>query len=422
MKCKNCGFEVNETDKFCEKCGAKVEQKTRQQGIESSAAANKPKQKMCYKCGKLINEDTVFCPYCHTMVFNKNCPLDNSVKKKVPLYKVPGFWVLVSLLSLLIIGFLLYIGIKMYPSFFNSLSAPTSAVEEEIVYKSNSFEEMTYLYNSAWSQDVYADYAVYDEKNGGRFTVCAYVFDRLVTYEDVEDVVNNAEENNKSSFLKLEEKTGIKVNSDDVKSYFFYDDYIGDDENEWYYEYYVFTQKDTLFTIMFNNSISGYDTEFDECKEHILKNIKFEKSDYVEPTTEEPTTEEPTTEPPTEKPTDITETMTLLYDDSNISVYYSDTELSSYYSDDEVDVHLFVKNKMNKSIEIQADTVVLDGISYNKVFCSDPISANSRGMIELTVEDCSNTSPSKVGADLRYFNADYSGDTVHISIISQSVK
>lgn len=148
--------------------------------------------------------------------------------------------------------------------------------------------------------------------------------------------------------------------------------------------------------------------------------IVTEEPTTIEPTTEEPTTEKPT-EPPTEKPTDITEPMTLLYDDSEISVYYSDVESSRYY-DDRVELHLFVENKMDKQIEVQADTVILDGISYNKIVCSDPISANSRGMVEVTVDDCNNTSPSTVGADLRYFNIESLRDTVRLNIVSQSVK
>lgn len=139
----------------------------------------------------------------------------------------------------------------------------------------------------------------------------------------------------------------------------------------------------------------------------------------TENTTEKPT--EKPTELPTEKPTDITEPMTLLFSDSEISVYYSDTEFSKYF-DDRVDIHLFIENNMNKSIEVQADTIVLDGISYNDLICSDPISANSRGMIEITVLDCNVKSPKTVGADLRYFNSDFSGDTVNLNIVSQSVK
>lgn len=146
-----------------------------------------------------------------------------------------------------------------------------------------------------------------------------------------------------------------------------------------------------------------------------------------EPTTEEQaTTEQPTTqkatEPTTQKPTDITDPMTLLYEDSEIAIYCSDIESGGYFSLDKVNVHLFVENKMDKSITIQADTVILDGISYNNVICSDPISSNTKGMIEITVMDCDNTSPSTVGADLRYFDTDTYDNEVELKIKSHSIK
>ncbi len=131
--------------------------------------------------------------------------------------------------------------------------------------------------------------------------------------------------------------------------------------------------------------------------------------------------DEDETEPPTEKPTEFEDTLTELYSDSDIAVYYSDTEQYPY-SDDEADVHFYVKNKMGKSITIQADTVILDGRSYNNVVCSDPISAHSEGMIELTVEDCKNFNPSTVGADLIYFDTDTYDNDVTMNIVSKKVK
>ena len=167
------------------------------------------------------------------------------------------------------------------------------------------------------------------------------------------------------------------------------------------------------------NDLSYYEETYTE--NSVTESPTEEITEYTEPITTEPVTTEPvTTEPPTEKPTDITEPMTLLYDDNNISVYYSDTEKS--YRNDKVYVYLFVKNKTDKSITIQADTVILDGISYNDLICSDPISANTSGTIEISVDRCSNTSPLTVGADLRYFNTgNYNGST-NLYIASQSVK
>ena len=49
MKCLNCGVELEADDKFCAKCGFKVE----------SAAV-----KICKECGKKLAEDAKFCSGC----------------------------------------------------------------------------------------------------------------------------------------------------------------------------------------------------------------------------------------------------------------------------------------------------------------------------------------------------------------------
>lgn len=139
--------------------------------------------------------------------------------------------------------------------------------------------------------------------------------------------------------------------------------------------------------------------------------------------TEKPTEKE--TEPPAEEetkaPTEFIDTLTELYSDNDITVYFSDVKKYSY-SEDIAEVHFYVQNKTDESITFQANTVILDGRSYNKIICSDPVSANSAGMIELSVEDCENYDPSTVGADLIYFDSITYDNTVKLSIASQSVK
>ena len=74
---------------------------------------------------------------------------------------------------------------------------------------------------------------------------------------------------------------------------------------------------------------------------------------------------------------------------------------------------------MDKSITVQADTVILDGRSYNKLVCSAPISAHSEGMIEVSVKDCKNFNPSTVGADLIYFDTDTYDNDVKMNLVSK---
>lgn len=61
MKCKNCGADLLDTDKFCNQCGWKVEEKTR-----------------CPECGETLREGTRFCPKCGRMV-GEGDPSDGTV-------------------------------------------------------------------------------------------------------------------------------------------------------------------------------------------------------------------------------------------------------------------------------------------------------------------------------------------------------
>lgn len=48
MKCKKCGFECKDTDKFCKNCGEKI----------------KSNKKYCFKCGNECNAEALYCPLC----------------------------------------------------------------------------------------------------------------------------------------------------------------------------------------------------------------------------------------------------------------------------------------------------------------------------------------------------------------------
>lgn len=367
---------------------------------------------LCPHCGKETPENQRFCQNC-----GKPLTTEKSSNKKFILIVC-----FLAFLLIIIISAILYISLKDSVKYIDkSISSTTKPTASKTIdYKSETLKEMTYYYNSDWEIENYDSGDVYKYNNGSKFVVEYNTFERKATYDDVKEDVDGIEELNADDELTLiESESNIDFNFNNIETYYFSGNYTDDSENDWYYDYYAFIQGDTIFTMIFNGIIYNYKDDFDESKEYILKHIEFSEPVTEEPTTEEPTTEKPT-EPPTEKPTDITEPMTLLYEDSEISVYYSDID-PRYFGDD-IDLHLFIDNKMNKQITIQADTVILDGISYNKLICSDPISANSRGMIEVTVEDCNNVSPSTVGADLRYFNSDDHKDRVNLKIVSQSVK
>ncbi len=438
MKCKKCGFELDPTDEFCRHCG--------QRTIEDSNMT------VCPHCGEVISKLMVFCPNCHNMGLNKNnfennnskpqinnniikCPncgtennandtycskclswlgqTKNVSQKKTAkhIFKNPVFWAV----SIIVVLFIIFIGVSNY--------------KNNVIYNYASLNELTYKYNAEWLRTEYSDRCEYEDGDDNMMIVSAVAFSsRYADWDDIYDVLEEYED----EFNVVLDLDAYYEPSNELNDIEYHNYKSDEDAGICEYDLYFYIQKNTLYYFVFQNS--SYNKNFDEMKNYIIDNISFDENDFYVYTTApelyddydydyyEDETEEPTTETPTEKPTDITEPMTLLYDDSEISVYYSDTEPGGYFSVDEVNVHLFVENKMNKSITIQADTVILDGITYNDVTCSDPISANTRGMIEITVDDCTNSDPSTVGADLRYFDTNTLDNKVKLNIVSHSVK
>jgi DNA-directed RNA polymerase subunit RPC12/RpoP len=63
--CPSCGSEVERTNTFCNKCGAKI------QVVQTEAppkAANQETEKKCPNCSEKIDDNTVFCSNCGTKV------------------------------------------------------------------------------------------------------------------------------------------------------------------------------------------------------------------------------------------------------------------------------------------------------------------------------------------------------------------
>lgn len=174
-------------------------------------------------------------------------------------------------------------------------------------------------------------------------------------------------------------------------------------------------------------ALKEYKSVVDESFLLIRSSIKFAEIE-TEPETEKPTepeTDPPTpepTEPPTEAPTSITDTLPLIFSSDEFDIYFVSAKPYKY-DDTETLVKFLINNKYNTQMTFQADTIILDGISYSDVIMSDPVSANSLGYIEATIEDCTNSNPSAVGGDLRFFDTIGEGATRgDINIPSTNIK
>lgn len=386
MKCKKCGNEITSSDKYCNNCGTKVE---------------------------------------------------NSITPK-PIYKYPKLWISIIGLAIIIVFFII-----MLVAGYNSKKSMDEAVMEAYKHKSAevvteqptttdshkyaeedtdfTLEDMTFTIPKNWKYEYHKDFDWIGLEGPNGCNVQISVENQKLQ-DSIDDIYKIIDETRNAGITVVNSDESESNIAGEKATSILYAIKLG---SSIMYNYAYVVQKDdytyTLQSLYYEEEAINDHSVFIS---DIINSVKF-KSNKKKSTTKksaEPPTEKTTkkpTETPTEKPTSATDAMTKLYEDSEIAVYYKSIEKSlGRYTN----VNLMFENKMNKSIEIQADTVVLDGITYNNVICSDPISANSKGMIEISVIDCDNTSPSTFGADLRYFDKDTYDNVIRLNIVSHSLK
>lgn len=416
MKCQKCGAEIPAGSKFCNECGAKIEQVA----LFKDSEPESTESYKCGECGKIIPSNSVFCPECHAYQKNKFKPTSDTEKSsdKKPIYRTSHFYI--ALLIALILCAVVVTAISQVSQTKSQETETTISTSSKMASYTLSYVD--YEIPDDWETDEADDgmHNYHYDSAGDLFYVSCSDIDvdeKLFNEELMDSVI----ESNEETYELYSQKSKEIIEIDGHKTLHTTFTYIKDNEDTFCSSYALMIKKQ-LYLITFRNEGLTQSTTFDEYEEKIMNSMTTNSSGYeneTEAPTKKPT--EPETEPPTEKPTEFEDTLTELYSDSDIAIYYSDTEKYPY-SDDEADVHFYVKNKMDKSITIQADTVILDGRSYNQVVCSDPISAHSEGMIEVSIDNCKNFNPSTVGADLRYFDSDNFGSTIKMNLISKKVK
>lgn len=416
MKCPKCGAEIPASSKFCNECGAKIEQVA----LFKDSEPESTESYKCGECGKIIPSNSVFCPECHAYQKNKFKPTSDTEKSsdKKPVYRNSHFYI--ALLIVLILSAVVVTAISQVSQTKSQEAETTISTPSKMVSYTLSYVD--YEIPDDWETDEADDgmHNYHYDSAGDLFYVSCSDIDvdeKLFNEELMDSVIESNEEN----YELYSQKSKEIIEIDGHKTLHTTFTYIKDNEDTFCSSYALMIKKQ-LYLITFRNEGLTQSTTFDEYEEKIMNSMTTNSSGYeneTEAPTKKPT--EPETEPPTEKPTEFEDTLTELYSDDDITVYYSDTEQYPY-SDDEAEVHFYVKNKMGKSITIQADTVILDGRSYNNVVCSDPISAHSEGMIEVSIDNCKNFNPSTVGADLKYFDTDTYDNDVTMNIASKKVK
>lgn len=424
MKCQKCGAEIPAGSKFCNECGAKIEQVALFKDDESKNT----EPCKCESCGNIIPNNSVFCPICHTYQKNKFNPTGDVEKKadKKPIYRTPHFYI--ALLIALILGATVVTAISQcsnQPDFQEPVTtsptqAPTDTLDTDM-FRLYNITPFSIAIPRSWSHTANDDNDCFlDSDNNILFIATSQLDDSQSQINS--NVVDVFIDGFKDSLDEFDEIDRTTTHIDDFFAYRV-EANVKKSENKYHYTMYVWATDHYLCEMIFSSYGNEQSEEFDLFETDIVNSITVDSSKDVRSPKKDSTKKatEPETEPPTEKPTEFKDTLTELYSDSDIAVYYSDTEQAPY-SDEEVDVHFYIKNKMDKSITVQADTVILDGRSYNKLVCSAPISAHSEGMIEVSVKDCKNFNPSTVGADLIYFDTDTYDNDVKMNLVSKKVK
>jgi hypothetical protein len=424
MKCPKCGAEIPAGSKFCNECGTKIEQVALFKDDESKNT----EPCKCESCGNIIPNNSVFCPICHTYQKNKFSPTGEAEKttKKKPIYRTPHFYI--ALLIALILTATAVTAISQcsnQPDIQEPVTTSTNQTSNDTsetdLFEWYDITPFSIDIPKEWTHKAHDGYHYFYDPDGNRLYISSSQ-SNISPSQFTSGYVDSFLDGFANSFDDFEEISRTTTHIDDFLAY----RVIANLElsgDKYYGTMYVWVTKNYLCCMLFTTEGDEQSEEFDFYEDIIVNSIiTYSSKDVRSP--EEDSAEkatEPETEPPTEKPTEFKDTLTELYSDSDIAVYYSDTEQAPY-SDEEVDVHFYIKNKMDKSITVQADTVILDGRSYNKLVCSAPISAHSEGMIEVSVKDCKNFNPSTVGADLIYFDTDTYDNDVKMNLVSKKVK
>lgn len=402
MKCKKCGNELKLADKFCPECGEKIEPKNISE---------------CPICHEPINNGCIICPHCknniHTYNVTPPSPNDSESNKKNIKYTI----ITIACCIAAILGIVLAANSCTDSTIKETDFEPTTATLSSDIYNDSfreyDFDNIIYSVPNSWeyNSDDDIDHFYVDDDSNNMLIISKSSLDDNVD-EEMLDVFVDAFDTQFDNYSGILDEKVVICNSVGRNRRFTF----SVDDVDYYGNFYFFSYKNKIFIFEFISEGYFQCAEFNAYQDEIVDSIAISK--YI--TSTEETTKKPT-EPPTEKPTEITDRMVKLFEDNELTVYYSDVE-EKLYSDDEVLVHLFIENKTNEALKFYADTVILDGISYNDVICADLVSANSKGMIEIDVDDCNNTDPKTVGADLQYQVGDDYFNDVTLNIVSHDVK
>lgn len=333
MKCKNCGYELRETDKFCNECGAKVEKEQVSETIEADCSVNSTNtvennddsnknenplqviQIKCSHCGQDTPQNQKYCKNCGAEL-NSNTP---------PIYKNPKIWIIFAIVFILAIFFIVL------------AISPSTDNHKSFTYKNYTLGNMSYKAPDTWEYSDYDDGNYHYDSKNNLLTVYATDFDEEINEENSESFISGLVYADGMSEVTEISKDFTYICSKKALHYIYTCEISNKDM---YMNVYAFSKDGYLYGFSFGSYGHKQSDEFNATETDIIDSIRFDGvSKYItptsaEPTTEEPTTEEPTTEKPTEPPvnsysegqykvgTDIPSGQYILYNISTSKAYY----------------------------------------------------------------------------------------------------
>ncbi len=119
---------------------------------------------------------------------------------------------------------------------------------------------------------------------------------------------------------------------------------------------------------------------------------------------------------------DTTDEITKIYSDKKFTIYFEGLKPESIYSSN-TDVVFLVENHTKEQITFYADTIVINGFSYNDIIMADEVAQKSKGRIRGTIEeelDLDNVRT--ISANLTYSKSNDLGNGGTIKIKEKTIK
>lgn len=315
MKCQKCGAEIPAGSKFCNECGAKIEQVALFKDDESKNT----EPCKCESCGNIIPNNSVFCPICHTYQKNKFNPTGDVEKKadKKPIYRTPHFYI--ALLIALILGATVVTAISQcsnQPDFQEPVTtsptqAPTDTLDTDM-FRLYNITPFSIAIPRSWSHTANDDNDCFlDSDNNILFIATSQLDDSQSQINS--NVVDVFIDGFKDSLDEFDEIDRTTTHIDDFFAYRV-EANVKKSENKYHYTMYVWATDHYLCEMIFSSYGNEQSEKFDLFETDIVnsitvdssKDVRSPKKDSTKKATEpetEKTTKKPT-EPPTEKPVD----------------------------------------------------------------------------------------------------------------------